>query len=120
MPRRTIDKLDGYAKDPIRFARVKAPLAKGFNSGIIKYAMTTSLYRVHTIDVSIRVDLQRKNTAASEVSGLSFCRIPWWWSEGSILLRVCKDRQQQQRDCGAKRVTLHRPNEKEIGHGTVR
>jgi hypothetical protein len=112
MSRRTIDILDRYTKDPIRFARVKAPLIKGSSRGIIKYVMTSALYRVHTIDAPIGVDVQRKNTAASEVNCLSFCRILWRWSEGSILLRVRKDRQQQQGDRGAKNAMLHRSNEK--------
>jgi hypothetical protein len=112
MPRRTIDILDRYAKDPIRFARVKAPLMKGYSSGIIKYAMTSALYGVHTIDVSIWANVQRKNTAAREVSCLSFCRVLGRWSEGSVILRVRKDRQQQHRDCGTKRATRHRSNEK--------
>ena len=119
MPGRTIDILDGYAKDPIRFARVKAPLMKGCSSGVIKYAMTSALYRVHAVDGSIRANLQRKNTAAREVSCLSFCRILRRWSEGGILLRVRKDRQQQQRDCGAKRATLHRSNETKLSRGYV-
>ena len=114
MARRAIDILDGYAKGPIRFARVKAPLMKGCSSGIIKYAMTSALYRVHTVDVSIGMNVQRKNTAACEVSCLSFCRVLGRWSEGSILLRVHKDRQQQQRDGGAKRSTLHRSNENKM------
>jgi hypothetical protein len=33
---------------------------KGSGRGIIKYAMTSALYRVHAIDVSIGVDMQRK------------------------------------------------------------
>ena len=86
---RTIDIPDGYAKDRFRFARAKAPLMKGCSSGIIKYAMTGALYRVHAVDDSIRANLQRKNTAAHEVSCLSFCRILRRWSEGGIFLFAC-------------------------------
>jgi len=117
MPMRTIDILYRYAKDSIRFARVKAPLLKGSSRSIVKYAMTNALYRVHAIDVSIGVDVQRKNTAAGEVSYLSFCRILWQWSEGGILLSLRKDGQQQQRDCGAKGAMLHRSNEKKVSDG---
>jgi hypothetical protein len=46
------------------------------------------------------------------VSCLCFCGILRRWSDGSVFLRMRKDRQQQHRDCGAKRATPHRSNEK--------